>query len=1031
FCTVLLFSVCLLTKNSLATYAMAVLIYALYFISAIFLNSPLLANASPVASENLFAAALADPFGLSAFFEQTNLWTPFQKNQESISFLGLLGWNRVLWIGISGLLLAFSYAKFSFRSEHSAKRKAKSESQEDRTKVATSIIHAPEAPAICTKRYRPILETLIRQDLRLILKSIAFWGIMGTWLILAITEIYSKISAGGAYNERYFPASQLLLEQIQQPLYLFGILLLIFFSGELVWRARASKFHEILGATPTPNRYFFLSKLISLLILILLIIEVTVLLTLIFHLSQGYLSTDSLALFSLFVYPGISLAFYATLFLLIQNFCKSNYLGMGISGLSFALFSGPLGTALGLNHPLFKIGDLPALIYSEQAGWEMNSSGFWVLALLWIFLIGSSVLFSINNWQGSLARISEKSSWNKYKNAGILGLTAFLTLAGFSFYQINYVEKYQSQAEMLSKKEQYELNYKPYETTALLSYSSLYLKVDLYPSQGTFAATIQGKLKNTSDKIISKILLTEKEELKSISLQYAREISKDEAQGVYIVEFEKPIEVDEELEFSFEVQSQKNIFTSDPAIIRDGTYLNFRDFAPYFGFSEGREISDNQERRKRGLPLKPEKFGPQEHADGIEMNLVKVDFEAEISTDLGQTALTSGDLMDQKTTRDRNIFKFKSTHQIMPAFAFFSGNFHKESLQSENVLLEVYSIPSHQMASNVTLSTMKTSLEILSETFGEYPDTHLKIVEVPSYWGFGGFAHPGVISMVEDNYFLVKPEPKNQFDLQRKRVIHEVAHQWFGHLLAPRNLPGASLFVEGFAKYAEAMVMEKELGKQAIWHLTDNANRTYFSGRAFASEKEPPLSKLESQNYLSYGKSLISLLATQELIGAEKVNSVIRKIVAANRTNPKPAAKISDFLSELNALSSPAEKALIQDWFEKVIHYDIKIHEVNTKLLSNGEYELKVAYSAKKLATLVDGSVQEIAMDEPFTLALLAAHPEDISTESEILSNQKIAIHQGSGEFTLISKVKPQWIGLDPWGTRPDSNRRDNFYQLD
>lgn len=1028
-CTVLLFTVCLLTKNSLATYAMAVLIYALYFISAIFLNSPLLANAAPISTENLFLAALADPFGLSAFFEQTNLWTPFQKNQEQISFISLLGLNRLIWLGISGLILTACYRKFSFRTAH--QKKQKTEPLKENESQNRLSLPKPKKASNSIRNYFPILTSLIRMDLKFIFQSIAFWAVLGIWIVLAVTEIYSKIYAGGAYDENYFAASQLLLEQVQQPLYLFGILLLVFFSGELVWRVKNVKSHEIISATPIPNTYFFLSKLGSLSILVMLLIGVTVVISLSFQLLQGYLNMDSFAIFSLLLFPGTPLLFYACFFLLIQNFSRSNYLGMGLSVLAFALFAGPLGTALGLNHPLLKIGDLPALAYSEQAGWEMNAPGFWILALLWVLLIGSATLFSITDWRGSLDRISGKFNWNKFNKAGLICLAASTAVIGFSFHQINYEENYQSRDEILLAKQDYELKYKHLQKSPVLSYSALNMKVDIFPSKGTYSAMVKGKLINNSDSPISKMLLTEKEELKNLSLQKAIEITKDGSLGVYVVEFEIPLLPMEEIEFSFEVQTKPSIFSTNPAIIKDGTYLNFRDFSPYFGYSEGREISDNQERKKRGLPLKPNLYGLQEHKEQLERNLAKIDFEAEISTDSNQIALTSGDLIAQKTHGSRTTFMFKSPHKIMPAIAFFSGIYQVERLNLEGKLLEVFSIPAHHLSSAETLATMKTSLEMLSEAFGKYPDEHLKIVEVPSYWGFGGFAHPGVISMVEDNYFLVRSEPENQFDLKRKRVIHEVAHQWFGHLLAPRNLPGASLFVEGFAKYAEAMVMEKEIGKSALWHLTDNANRTYFSGRAFASETEPALSMIENQGYLSYGKSLLSLLATQELIGEEKLNSVFHKIVETNRENTQPKVKVSDFLSELSAVCKPSENALISDWFEKVIHYNIKIENVTIQVLHSGEYELKIAYAAKKLETLIDGSVREIAMDEPLTISLLSDHPEQIESDSEIISTYKSPLKNGNGDLIIISKVKPQWVGIDPWGTRPDQNRRDNFFKIE
>ncbi|MFT5752281.1 MAG: ABC-2 type transport system permease protein [Dokdonia sp.] len=43
---------------------------------------------------------------------------------------------------------------------------------------------------------------------------------------------------------------------------------------------------------------------------------------------------------------------------------------------------------------------------------------------------------------------------------------------------------------------------------------------------------------------------------------------------------------------------------------------------------------------------------------------------------------------------------------------------------------------------------------------------------------FGGFAQPGVISVVEDQLYFSDVSNKETFNVVVKRVIHEVAHQW-------------------------------------------------------------------------------------------------------------------------------------------------------------------------------------------------------------------------------------------------------------
>ena len=104
-CTALVFSISTLTKNNTATYVGAVFIYMLYFVSSMFLNSPIMAQSVPASPESMVIAAIADPFGVSAFLEQTQYWTPFQKNTQMLSFSGYFLINRLVWIGIALVIL--------------------------------------------------------------------------------------------------------------------------------------------------------------------------------------------------------------------------------------------------------------------------------------------------------------------------------------------------------------------------------------------------------------------------------------------------------------------------------------------------------------------------------------------------------------------------------------------------------------------------------------------------------------------------------------------------------------------------------------------------------------------------------------------------------------------------------------------------------------------------------------------------------------------------------------------------------------
>src|SRR5262249_39650603 len=101
----LFFAVATLTRRLMATYLSAIVLLILTITAPYLLANP--------AYRPL--AALLEPFGLLAFFIDTALWTDAQRNTQLIPLDGLLMWNRLLWMGIGGLLLVVAFTFFNAR----------------------------------------------------------------------------------------------------------------------------------------------------------------------------------------------------------------------------------------------------------------------------------------------------------------------------------------------------------------------------------------------------------------------------------------------------------------------------------------------------------------------------------------------------------------------------------------------------------------------------------------------------------------------------------------------------------------------------------------------------------------------------------------------------------------------------------------------------------------------------------------------------------------------------------------------------
>ncbi len=68
-------------------------------------------------------------------------------------------------------------------------------------------------------------------------------------------------------------------------------------------------------------------------------------------------------------------------------------------------------------------------------------------------------------------------------------------------------------------------------------------------------------------------------------------------------------------------------------------------------------------------------------------------------------------------------------------------------------------------------------------------------------------------------------------------------------------------------------------------------------------------------------------------------------------------------------------------------------------------------------------------MDEEMELAAFLTHPKNIENDQEIVFSQKVRIKSGKGQLKIRLDQIPEIIVLDPWGTRTEQSRKDNFFQ--
>ena len=1027
-CATIIFSVSTLTKNSTATYVSAVFIYMLYFVSSIFLNSPLMAQAVPASPESMAIAALADPFGIAAFFEQTQYWTPFQKNTQLLSFSGLFLKNRVIWVLVSAGFLLGTYKLFSFRK---ISKKIKKEPKQIIDKQQL-LAYRPIKALHNFKAQSQAFYALLKIELKSIFRSLPFIAVLLMWLFIVFSELYSTVISGGQYGVSMYPFTNQLIELIVRPLTLFSLILIVFYSSDIVWKERSLNFNLIVDATPVKNWVFFLSKFSALLLLPIILITSGILICMAFQISLNYINFEFSLYASLFYYNGFQLAVYAMIALFVNTLVKNKYMGMGIFGLIVILSL--KADMLGFEHPLTSLGFMPEVSYSYMNGFSGASTLFNHLAMYWLALGLLLVLISFKVWnRGIIANISFKLKQLKYGWTTIQKLTftlcmmIFIGAGSLVFYNVNMVSDYDTVSDQLDFRENYERKYKKYESLERLYATSKKTEVAIYPNERNYSVKANYILKNKSEKALSEVFIHERTPLENIAIEHADLVEHDTVFSTYLFHFKKALQPNDSVKFRYELKKSLKGYSQDNSIVKNGSYINNSSFEPVLGYGPGLEITSRIERQKRNLPERVQVLDVASHIVTETIKNEKIRFETIVSTSSDQVALSSGSLIKKWSKDDRNYFHYKSKNKLLPVMSYLSAKYASQKTTHNGISIEQYYDAKHPFNIQEVENSIKETLDYCQENFGVYNFDHIRIAEIPAHWPFGGFAHPGMISMTEDRLYLTDISNPETFNLVAKRTIHETAHQWWGHTLSAKPVAGGSLFVEGFAKYTEAVVMEKMYGKRALFTLSENARSRYYSGRAFANELEPPVYMVTSQSYISYGKALTVMMALRDLIGEKQVNQVLKTITDNHRNINKLEANSIELLDEIYKVTPQEHHILIDDWFKKVITYDLNAEDSSYKALENGTFEVTVKVKAKRFESMDNGEIKQILINEPIKIGVFVKHPSLISQEDNILYFESHQINKETMEFKIIVDQLPKYIAIDPFGTRSDENSTDNI----
>nr|WP_294785679.1 M1 family aminopeptidase [uncultured Flavobacterium sp.] len=1022
-CLSILATLAWLTRSKLFIYVGGLFIYILYIAGSIFSNSPLFANASPSSAKAMSLAAKIDPFGLAAFLEQTRYWTSIEKNTELISLSGNFLFNRILWICISFLLIFVSYKLFSFRKTKTKKVKTIKINTEE-TKMFSNAI--PKQEFKTSKHNWEVFTSNLKMDIYLVLKGIPFLIIVLLLSGLLMIEISDEIDGGIRLAEK-ITNTALMISTIMDRLPFILILILLFYSSELLNRSENSRFEMLENTAPYSPFVVLISKLTALFMIPLILIGISIFIGIGFQILHANAPIEIGLYFSLFYYIGFPLFLISILIIAIQTFIKNKYLGLAVSACMVLLYCTGIGEQLGISHPLFRFGDSFKREYFDLNGFGSYTFPFHIsmlynFGLALILLTFTGILWKRNS---TILKTIRRNSFSIIqKTTFAFGAILFIGFGSYLFYKTNIEYPYLTKDDQNNWSEQYEKQFKKYTNLAQPTIIAVKSKVDLYPEENRYKVKGTYELINNAEKPIDSLLLyiDRNSKLTSVEIENTKKLDDIAKFQHYWYRLEKPLLPQQKMKMSFSFTSTWSPFkghTAFNSIVENGSFMRISRYFPTFGYQDSNEISSEKERTKRHLkPQTPLK----KLEDKSEIKYDFIDYNVVVSTSKNQTAIGIGDLIGNWKKDNRNYFHYKSNGKIPFRFAFSSAEYQIQKVNYKGISIEVYYDKRHSRNVAKLIRDVKNTLDYCQNNFGQYPYKTIRYAEVSAFAdGFAATSYPSTVFMKENFGFYSNLNNRDKEDIINQLTAHELSHEWWGNAqISPEQKEGSWILTETLAQYTELMLYEKEHGLEKALETLKIHLDLYLSSRSY--DPETPIYKTNYETpHLPYDKGMLVMHQLRTLIGEEKVNLALKNFLIHYKY-PNRIPDSEDLLKEIYLVTDSKLHPKLDEMFKKIITYSSKIFEVES-VKKNGFYEVSFKANSKKYIENTIGIRKQIANDVTIDIG--------IYDENGKLFCYTFPIKNNTIEGKIKIKTKPQRIVIDPYLMNIDTFIKDNEKEID
>lgn len=1004
--------------------------------------------------ENRLVAAILDPFSLTTLSELTKNWSPLELNSQLIPLSGVLLYSKLFWVAIGVLIFTFGYKKFQFQVVSSSSKKRK--------KVITIPTEEisnldNELPIVSVRSgFKSQCVQLLQHAwfyFTSILKEVSFWAIVISAMVIILIN---SISLGTVYGVNSYPTTYFIIEELIEMSSFFFIIVMVFYSGELIWKERGAKLNLIYDALPSTNGINLMGKFIGLALTYMVIMLSLILAGVIFQSVHGYYKFELGVYFISFfgdLLPFLLLFTFVSFF--IHVLVNKKFVAY-ILVVTFFIVIFALGL-FGYDHDLYSFGGHNLGTYSQ-----MNGFGHFLVPFLWFktywfvfcaFVMLITTLFLVRgtetNFNIRLQQAKQRITPSVLKTGLVIGVL-FIGLGSYIFYNTNVLNKRWSDEKQTEFRAGYERELKKFEKILQPKLVAVNLQVELYPYLRNYTAEGEYALVNQSDQSIENIhvqkLIDNQVAIEYIDFNKAVKLDEQYLKyDYYIYNLREALEPGDSIKMKFkQVYTTKGFESgnSNMKIVHNGTFFNNEDFLT-IGYNNKYELRSGNEREEAGLPSKR---GMATRDDAFELKNgvngddgYKINFEMVIGTAEDQTAIAPGNLVKSWKKENRAYFHYKMDMPMINFYSVVSARYEiakdswtptSDSLKNEAVDLEIYYHKGHDYNLKRMFAAMKKSFTYYSTNFSPYQYQQMRIMEFPRYKSFAQ-SFPSTVPFSESLGFVLDIDDSKDVDMAFYVTAHELAHQWWGLQVVASNVQGKLFILETLAQYSALMVLKEHYGKEKVLQFLTGELDSYLQSRKSNNSFEAPLSLVEKQRSIYYNKGAINMYVLQEKIGEKQVNLALKRFVkdwnAFDADFKKERyATSADLLKYIYQVTPKPLKVAVYELLETVTTYDASIKKTDV-LQNENDFLVHVQIALEKWQRNEKGNDVKT---KPNALVELTMYGLDTAGNEILLESKEIQMNAAITDLVLKSRIKPNKIVLDENYLLLDINRDNNSKKI-